>query len=85
VVTVIEHRVDIRTYAQESDVPELGMNDIGEIRLRTARPLVYDGYSTNRLTGSFIIVDPGSNQTVGAGMLRPPSESFAAEYEDFSI
>ncbi len=85
VVTSIEHRVDIRTYEHESAVSELAMNDIGEIRLRTARPLFYDGYSTNRLTGSFILVEPGTNQTVGAGMLRPPIELFSPEYDDFAI
>ncbi len=40
------------------------MNDIGEIRLRTAKPLVFDGYATNRLTGSFILIEQGTNATV---------------------
>ncbi len=61
------------------------MNDIGEIDLNTANPLVYDGYATNRLTGSFILVEPGTNATVAAGMLFPPAEVVKPEYDDFVI
>ena len=61
------------------------MNDIGEIRLRTAKPLVFDGYSTNRLTGSFVLVESGTNATVAAGMLHPPAQQYKAEYTDFEI
>ena len=85
VVSGIEHRLNIQTYEQELEVSELGMNDIGEVRLRTAKPLVYDGYTTNRLTGSFILIEQGTNQTVAAGMLRPATEPFAPDYDDFAI
>jgi len=51
------------------------LNDIGEIHLKTSRPLIFDGYATNRLTGSFILIEPGANATVGAGMLFPPRKS----------
>jgi len=61
------------------------MNDIGEIRLRTARPLVFDGYETNRLTGSFILIEQGTNATVAAGMLHPAHEPARPEYRDFAI
>jgi len=61
------------------------MNGIGEIRLRTSKPLIYDGYLTNRLTGSFILIEQGSNQTVAAGMLFPPPEPVKPEYQDFAI
>ena len=61
------------------------MNDIGEIRLRTSKPLAYDGYSTNRLTGSFILIEQGTNATVAAGMLLPPLEAAKLEYTDFAI
>ena len=61
------------------------MNDIGYIRLRTARPLVFDGYSTNRLTGSFILIEQGTNATVAAGMLSAPTEAATPEYTDFAI
>jgi len=61
------------------------MNDIGEIKIRTARPLVFDGYATNRLTGSFVLIEQGTNATVAAGMLLPPLELVKPEYNDFAI
>jgi bifunctional enzyme CysN/CysC/sulfate adenylyltransferase subunit 1 len=61
------------------------MNDIGEVRVRTAKPLIFDGYGTNRLTGSFILIEQGTNQTVAAGMLYPPAELVKPEYNDFAI
>jgi sulfate adenylyltransferase subunit 1 len=85
VVTSIEHRINITSLDQEPGAPELAMNDIGEIRLRTSKPLVYDGYANNRLTGSFILIEPGTNATVGAGMLHAPSEVAKPEYRDFVI
>ena len=50
---------------------QLGLNDLGRIRLRSTTPLVYDPYRRNRTTGSFILVDEATNATVGAGMLSP--------------
>jgi len=85
VVTSLEHRLNIQTFDAEPEPPELAVNDIGEIRLKTAKPLIYDGYSTNRLTGAFILIEQGTNQTVGAGMLRPPLEAVKPEYNDFAI
>ena len=61
------------------------MNDIGEVRIRTAKPLAFDGYTTNRLTGSFVLVELGTNATVAAGTLHPPAQTYKAEYTDFSI
>ena len=84
-VSSLESRIDIRTYEPQPDPVELAMNDIGEVRLRTAKPLVYDGYATNRLTGSFVLVEQGSNATVATGMLQPPIEQYKSEYTDFSI
>ncbi len=85
VVTALESKLDIRTFESEPDPAELAMNDVGEIRLRTAKPLVFDGYDVNRLTGSFILIEQGSNMTVAAGMLRPPVESLKPDYTDFAI
>lgn len=85
IVTEIEDRIDMTTFDKEPNPPELVMNDIGEIRLRTAKKLIFDGYSTNRLTGSFILIDPGTHATVAAGMLMPPSEVVKPEYSDFAI
>jgi bifunctional enzyme CysN/CysC/sulfate adenylyltransferase subunit 1 len=84
-VTSLETRINIHTLEPEPEPTELAVNDIGEVRLRTAKPLFYDGYSNNRLTGSFILIEQGTNQTVAAGMLRPPTELFRPEYADFAI
>jgi len=66
-------------------VSALAINDIGGIRLKTAKPLVFDGYATNRLTGSFILIEQGTNATVAAGMLSAPTEAVTPEYADFAI
>ena len=84
-VTEIEHRLDIATLEPQAAPAELGINDLGEIRLRTAKPLFYDGYATNRLTGSFVLIEPGTNATVGAGMLLPPTEVVRPEHTDYAI
>ena len=85
VVTSLENRIDIHTYEPQPEPAELTMNDIGEIRLKVSKPLVFDGYATNRLTGSFILIEQGTNATVGAGMLQPPLEPVKPEYNDFAI
>ncbi|KAB2675420.1 MAG: sulfate adenylyltransferase [Verrucomicrobia bacterium] len=85
VVTSIENRINIHTFESEPEPAELAMNDVGSIRFRVSKPLVYDGYATNRLTGSFILIEQGTNQTVAAGMLMPPTEAVKPEYNDFAI
>jgi bifunctional enzyme CysN/CysC/sulfate adenylyltransferase subunit 1 len=85
VVTVLDSRINMNTFEAEPAPPALAMNDIGVLRLRTAKPLVFDGYTTNRLTGSFILIEQGSNATVAAGMLYPPTEEAKPEYADFAI
>ncbi|MFM7100389.1 MAG: sulfate adenylyltransferase subunit 1 [Verrucomicrobiota bacterium] len=84
-VTALESRLDIRTFEALPEPAELAMNDIGEVRIKTARPLIYDGYVNNRLTGAFILVEQGTNATVAAGLLHPPLEVVKPEYQDFAI
>ncbi len=84
-VTELTHRLNLSTFATEPEPPELAMNDIGQVRLRAAKPLVFDGYVNNRLTGSFILIEPGTNATVAAGMLHPPREAVKAENGDYVI
>jgi sulfate adenylyltransferase subunit 1 (EFTu-like GTPase family) len=50
----------------------LVLNQIGSITLSTARPIIYDRYADNRITGSFILIDPTTNFTAGAGMISDP-------------
>ena len=84
-VTAIENRINISTFDKEEGITELAMNDLGEVRIKSAKPLIYDGYATNRLTGSFILIESGTNATVAAGMLLPPTEVARPEYKDFAI
>jgi len=67
--TKIGYRVDMQTLDQDP-ANELKMNDIGEVEFEAASPLYFDSYDRNRITGSFILIDPLSNATVGAGMIR---------------
>ncbi len=85
IVTALESRVNIHNFESEPAPGELALNDLGEIRLKTSKPLVFDGYTANRLTGSFILIEQGTNATVAAGMLFPPLEVVKPEYNDFAI
>jgi bifunctional enzyme CysN/CysC/sulfate adenylyltransferase subunit 1 len=85
VVTCLESRTNMGDFGADTSATELAVNDIGEIRLKTARPLIFDGYEKNRLTGSFILIEQGPNLTVAAGMLLPPTELVKPEFEDFAI
>ncbi|HYM53985.1 MAG TPA: sulfate adenylyltransferase, partial [Solirubrobacteraceae bacterium] len=69
VVDAIEDLVDVHTLERVAAAQELGLNDIGRVHLRTSAPLVFDPYTSNRRTGSFILIDEASNGTVGAGMI----------------
>jgi sulfate adenylyltransferase subunit 1 (EFTu-like GTPase family) len=70
VVDSLHDIVDVHTLERSTEPPsELALNDIGRIRLRTRTPLVFDPYTDNRRTGSFILIDESTNETVGAGMI----------------
>jgi bifunctional enzyme CysN/CysC len=69
IVDEVVDRVDVDTLAPDADAGELALNDIGRVRLRTSKPLAFDAYRDNRATGSFILVDETTNDTVGAGMI----------------
>lgn len=69
-VRAINFRRNINTLEKETGVTSLNMNDIAEIELHTAAPLVFDSYRHNRTTGSLIFIDPDTNETVGAGMIK---------------
>jgi sulfate adenylyltransferase large subunit len=65
----IRYRVNVNTLVQEP-VASLQMNDIAFVQFETVSPLFFDPYTQNRITGSFILIDPISNATLGAGMIR---------------
>jgi sulfate adenylyltransferase large subunit len=68
IVKELEHRVDVNTL-EHVPAQELGLNEIGRVRLRCSAPLMVDPYARNRTTGSFILIDEATNDTVGAGMV----------------
>jgi sulfate adenylyltransferase subunit 1 (EFTu-like GTPase family) len=69
IVTDVLYKVNISTLEKTVESKEFHLNDIGCIRIRCASPIFFDPYSKNRTTGSFILVDEQSNNTVAAGMI----------------
>jgi sulfate adenylyltransferase subunit 1 len=65
----LQYRLDVNTLHRDETATTLGLNDIGRMTLRTTQPLFVDEYRRNRTTGSFILIDEGTNDTVGAGMI----------------
>ncbi len=70
IVRSINYRRNINTLEKEENIAELKMNDIAEVTIHTANPLVFDRYIENRIMGSLIFIDPDTNETVGAGMIK---------------
>ncbi|AXX16889.1 sulfate adenylyltransferase subunit 1 [Leptospira borgpetersenii] len=69
IVKEIEFKIAPDTHEKQDASKGLTLNEIGKIKIRTAKPVSFDEYRTNRSTGSFILVDEGTNSTVGAGMI----------------
>jgi sulfate adenylyltransferase subunit 1 len=69
VLKEIQYRLDINSLHRVEDATHLAMNDIARVKLRTAQPLFFDSYRKNRITGSVILVDESTNETVAAGMI----------------
>lgn len=69
VVKNVRYKLDINTLHRDQEHPTIGMNDIARVVLRTTKPLLHDSYRKNRITGSIIFIDEGTNETVGAGMI----------------
>jgi hypothetical protein len=68
-ISQIRHRVDINTL-QHVPAKKLDMNDIAAVDVKTTLPLLFDPYRANRVTGSFILIDPLTNATVAAGIIE---------------
>jgi sulfate adenylyltransferase subunit 1 len=69
IVKEVKYKVDINTLHRSEENMTIGLNDIGRIRIRTTTPLLYDSYQKNRTTGSLILIDEFTNETLGAGMI----------------
>lgn len=69
VLKEIQYKLDINSLHRVEGAEQLAMNDIARVKIRTAQPLIFDNYRKNRITGSLILVDEGTNETVAAGMI----------------
>ena len=69
IVSDLQYKININTLRKIEDDKEFGMNEIGRVSIRTSSPIYFDSYENNRTTGSFILVDDMTNETVAAGMI----------------
>ncbi|TCO52356.1 adenylyl-sulfate kinase [Actinocrispum wychmicini] len=72
-VRKLDYRLDVNTLHRVEDAQSLRLNEIGRVKLRTQQPLLFDAYQRNRNSGSFVLVDEQTNNTVAAGMITGPS------------
>jgi len=73
VILDVEFKVDVNDLSGHHVGDELVINEIGQVSMKTTEPLIFDEYLDNRATGSFILIDVSSNETVGAGMIGRPA------------
>ncbi|MCP5559805.1 MAG: GTP-binding protein [Verrucomicrobiaceae bacterium] len=86
VVQSVLYKVDITTLEKTQESQEFSMNEIGCIRLRLSQPIFFDSYADNRVTGSFVLVDEQTNNTVAAGMiLRAVGDATTEDPEAYAI
>lgn len=69
IVTDLQYKININTLRKVEDDKEFGLNEIGRVCIRTSSPIFYDSYNNNRTTGSFVLIDEQTNETVAAGMI----------------
>ncbi|PKP46234.1 MAG: sulfate adenylyltransferase subunit CysN [Bacteroidetes bacterium HGW-Bacteroidetes-12] len=69
IIKDIKYKININTLHRVEDDKEIKMNDIARITIRTTKPLLFDKYSRNRITGSLIFIDEATNETAGAAMI----------------
>ena len=69
IVKEVRYKLDINTLKRDFEFDQIGMNDIARVQLRTTKPLFFDSYNRNRITGSIILIDEGTHETVAAGMI----------------
>jgi bifunctional enzyme CysN/CysC len=81
----LRYRLDVDTLHRDLSADTLEVNDIGRVTIQTASPLFIDEYRLNRTTGSFILVDPGTDLTVAAGMIKRSGDEAIGVVENASI
>jgi sulfate adenylyltransferase subunit 1 len=75
VLKTVHYRMNINTLERDFENTEINMNDIANINIRTSSPIFFDTYRKNNITGSLILIDEGTNETVAAGMITGESYS----------
>jgi bifunctional enzyme CysN/CysC len=65
----VRYRIDVETLRRDNDVTSLELNDLARVHMRLSTPLVFDSYRRNRVTGSLIVIDEATNETVAAGVV----------------
>jgi len=78
IIDDLRYRIDVNTLHRDESAVSLTLNEIGRVHLRTSTPLMVDEYRLNRATGSFILIDETTNDTVGAGMIVDPGTGGAS-------
>jgi bifunctional enzyme CysN/CysC len=73
IVTDLHYRIDVNTLHRDESATQLGLNEIGRVRLRLTQPVFADPYSRNRMTGGMILIDEATNTTVGTLMITEAS------------
>jgi sulfate adenylyltransferase subunit 1 len=69
IIKEVQYKININTMEQHTAEKHIGMNDIARIKIKTTKPIFFDSYSINRITGSCILVDEATNETMAAGMI----------------
>jgi len=73
IVTDLHYRIDVNTLHRDESATQLGLNEVGRVRLRLTQPVFCDPYARNRATGGLILIDESTNATVGAAMITEAS------------
>jgi bifunctional enzyme CysN/CysC len=82
IIDDLRYRMDVNTLQRDQSADELGLNEIGRVRIRTSTPLLLDEYRMSRATGGFILIDETSQDTVAAGMVVRTQPEPEVEAED---
>ena len=69
IIREVDFKVNINNLEENREERSVGLNEIAKIKIKTSKPIFYDSYKDNHITGSVIIIDEGTNNTVGAGMI----------------
>jgi bifunctional enzyme CysN/CysC len=77
----VRYRIDVENLHRDADATTLQLNDLGRVRMELGSPLVFDSYRRNRVTGSLIVIDEASNETVAAGVILDTEVEDAAAEE----